>query len=45
MENMKIDESKDIYVKFPDDYRDKKIAGKNAKFLIKVKDIQKKLKS
>ena len=43
MENMKIDESKVISVKFPDDYREKKLAGKNAKFLIKVKDIQEKV--
>ena len=43
MVGMEIDESREINVKFPEDYRDKKIANKKAKFFIKVKDIQEKL--
>jgi len=43
MVGMEIDESREINVKFPDDYRDKKISGKKAKFLVKVKDIQEKI--
>ena len=40
MIGMKIDEIKDIKVTFPTDYREKNIAGKNAIFNIKIKDIQ-----
>ena len=35
---------KDIYVTFPDDYREKKLAGKKATFTLKIKDIQEKVK-
>ena len=43
MVGMEINESREINVKFPEDYRDKKIANKKAKFFIKVKDIQEKV--
>ena len=39
---MKIDEEKDIKVKFPDDYFSKDLAGKDATFKVKVNEIKKK---
>ena len=45
MVGMEIGESREINVKFPEDYRDKKIANKKAKFFIKIKDIQEKVKT
>ena len=39
---MKIDEEKDIKVKFPDEYFSKDLAGKDAVFKVKVNAIQKK---
>ncbi len=39
---MKIDEEKDIKVKFPDDYFSKDLAGKDAVFKIKLHEIKKK---
>ena len=39
---MKIDEEKDIKVKFPDEYFSKDLAGKDATFKIKVHEIKKK---
>jgi len=39
---MKIDEEKDINVKFPDDYFSKDLAGKDATFKVKVHEIKKK---
>ena len=39
---MKIDEEKDIQVKFPDEYFSKDLAGKDATFKVKVHDIKKK---
>ena len=35
---------KEIIVTFPNDYREKNIAGKKANFLISVKDIQERVK-
>lgn len=39
---MKIDEEKDIKVKFPDDYFSKDLAGKDAVFKVKLHEIKKK---
>ena len=39
---MKIDEEKDIQVKFPDEYFSKDLAGKDAIFKVKVNEIKKK---
>lgn len=39
---MKIDEEKDIEVKFPDEYFSKDLAGKDATFKVKVHEIKKK---
>ena len=39
---MKIDEEKDINVKFPDDYFSKDLAGKDAVFKVKLHEIKKK---
>ena len=39
---MKIDEEKDIKVKFPDEYFSKELAGKDATFKVKVNEIKKK---
>ena len=39
---MKIDEEKDIKVKFPDDYFSKDLAGKDAVFKVKLHEIRKK---
>ena len=39
---MKIDEEKDINVKFPEDYFSKDLAGKDATFKVKVHEIKKK---
>ena len=39
---MKIDEEKDIIVKFPDEYFSKDLAGKDATFKVKVNEIKKK---
>ena len=41
---MEIGQKKEIIVTFPDDYREKNIAGKKANFLISVKDIQERVK-
>ncbi len=45
MVGLGINESKEIEVVFPDDYREKKIAGKKAKFRLKIKDIQEKVQN
>ncbi len=39
---MKIDEERDIQVKFPDEYFSKELAGKDATFKVKVHEIKKK---
>ena len=39
---MKIDEEKEINVKFPDEYFSKELAGKDAKFKVKLHEIKKK---
>ena len=44
MVGLEIGDKKDIYVTFPDDYREKKIAGKKATFTLKIKDIQERVK-
>ncbi len=44
MIGLAINESKTIDVTFPDDYRLKSVAGKNAKFDLKIKDIQQRVK-
>ena len=44
MVGLEIGDIKDIHVTFPDDYREKKIAGKKATFTLKIKDIQEKVK-
>ena len=41
---LSVGDKKDITVKFPDDYREKSLAGKDASFLLKVKDIQERVK-
>ena len=44
MVSLEIGEKKTIKVVFPDDYREKKIAGKKAEFALEIKDIQEKVK-
>ena len=44
MVGLNIGDEKEIKVKFPDDYREKSIAGKDASFHIKIKDIQERVK-
>ena len=44
MVGLSIDDEKEIKVKFPVDYREKSLAGKNASFQIKIKDIQERVK-
>ena len=44
MIGLDINEEKTINVKFPDDYREKNLAGKDATFDIKIKDIQGRVK-
>ena len=39
---MKIDDEKDVKVKFPDEYFSKDLAGKDATFKVKLHDIKKK---
>ncbi|MAH78633.1 MAG: trigger factor [Rickettsiales bacterium] len=45
MINLEIGESKVIKVTFPDDYRAKELAGKEAEFSLKIKDIQDRVKN
>lgn len=45
MINLEIGESKVIKVTFPDDYRAKELAGKEAEFSLKIKDIQNRVKN
>jgi len=45
MVGLGVNDSKEIEVTFPADYRIKKIAGKKAKFQIKIKDIQEKVEN
>ena len=42
VEGMKVDESKDIKVKFPDDYFTKELSGKDAVFAVTVHEIKEK---
>ena len=44
MVGLNINDKKAIKVKFPDDYRTKELAGKDAVFDIKIKDIQERVK-
>ena len=44
MVGLNIGDEKEIKVKFPEDYRDKSLAGKNATFQLKIKDIQERVK-
>ena len=44
MVGLDIDDQKEINLKFPDDYREKKIASKKATFIVKIKDIQQRVK-
>lgn len=44
MVGLNIGDEKEIKVKFPDDYREKSLAGKDASFHIKIKDIQERVK-
>ena len=41
---LNVGDEKEIKVKFPEDYRDKSLAGKNATFELKIKDIQERVK-
>ena len=45
MINLEIGESKVIKVTFPNDYRATELAGKDAEFSLKIKDIQKRVKN
>ena len=45
MVGLNVGEEKDIIVKFPEDYREKSLAGKNATFQLKIKDIQERVKN
>ena len=45
MIGLNIGDEKAIKVKFPDDYRTKELAGKDAVFDIKIKDIQERVKN
>ena len=44
MVGLNIGDDKEIKVKFPDDYRENSLAGKDASFHIKIKDIQERVK-
>ncbi|MDC3176395.1 trigger factor [Alphaproteobacteria bacterium] len=44
MENLQIGQESEINVVFPDDYREKGLAKKKARFNIKIKDIQERVK-
>ena len=44
MLDLELNQEKTISVTFPDDYRLKSVAGKNAKFDVKIKDIQSRVK-
>ena len=44
MVGLNINDEKAVKVKFPDDYRTKELAGKDAVFDIKIKDIQERVK-
>ena len=44
MVGLNIGDDKEIKVKFPDDYREKSLAGKDASFHIKIKDVQERVK-
>jgi len=44
MVGLNIGDEKEIKVKFPDDYREKSLAGKDASFHIKIKDVQERVK-
>ena len=44
MLGLSVGDKKEIKVKFPDDYRENSLAGKDASFLLKVKDIQERVK-
>ena len=44
MVGLNVGDEKEIKVKFPEDYREKSLAGKNAKFELKIKDIQERVK-
>ena len=44
MVGLNINDEKAVKVKFPDDYRTKELAGKDAVFDIKIKDIQRRVK-
>ena len=44
MVGLNIGDEKEIKVKFPDDYREKSLAEKDASFHIKIKDIQERVK-
>jgi len=44
MENLEIGQESELNVVFPDDYREKNLARKKAKFKIKIKDIQERVK-
>lgn len=44
MVGLNVGDDKEIKVKFPDDYREKSLAGKDASFHIKIKDIQERVK-
>ncbi len=44
MENLEIGQESELNVVFPDDYREKSLAKKNAIFKIKIKDIQERVK-
>ena len=45
MIGLELDQKKDITVTFPKDYRMKEIAGKNAIFSLRIKDIQERVKN
>ena len=44
MVGLETDSEKTLKVKFPEDYRSKNLAGKDATFDIKIKDIQERVK-
>ena len=44
MVGLNVGDDKEIKVKFPDDYREKSLAGKDASFHIKIKDVQERVK-
>ena len=45
MEGLFAGQEKKIHVTFPEDYREKKIAGKKAEFNLYIKDIQERVKN